>query len=129
MHVSKIMIFFYFRGRGVELKKNNSHKLTSMLITVSPNYTLVLLERDIDWIAVPCHVVCASCLFFMQALNLGADCLLQKLNSFLRFYCRPSLLREKSKHPGAKFLSLVVYTLLITQIKHKERYDPYSITY
>uniref|UniRef100_K1RK35 Uncharacterized protein n=1 Tax=Magallana gigas TaxID=29159 RepID=K1RK35_MAGGI len=25
----------------VELKKNNSHKLTSMLTTVSPNYTLV----------------------------------------------------------------------------------------
>lgn len=74
-------------------------------------------------------MVCAGCLFFMQALNLGADCLLQKLNSFLRFYCRPSLLREKSKHPGAKFLSLAVYTLLITQIKHKERYDPYSITY
>lgn len=41
MHVSKIMIFFYFRGSGVELKKNNSHKLTSMLTTVSPNYTLV----------------------------------------------------------------------------------------
>lgn len=47
MHVSKIMIFFYFRGRGVELKKNNSHKLTSKLQyhPTTPWFGLTILTR------------------------------------------------------------------------------------
>lgn len=56
----------------------------------------------------------------MQALNLSADCPQQKLNSFLRFYCRSALAGEKGKHWSAKFLYLAVYTFLITQISHNE---------
>lgn len=41
MYVFKIMIFFYFRGSGVEFKKNNLYKFILMLIIVLFNYILV----------------------------------------------------------------------------------------